>query len=402
MGHLPDLTAAGIAVPPKAGFACTRQVFAPGQLMADPALRDAADTVMVFRRRAHGAAPDPDTATTAAAGLVRRELGTQLPPGFGSDLLQDPAFRAAARQDREEVLLASARPARDADPVRHGRRLAVLEDAVRAADGPPTARAAAGPSVPPVGTGQQELFQVGDHGIPVLQAVPLAPADELGTVSPALAGFTARDLFVTAETVGLEAVKPRRHRRPGPVPDDELDTPSRERRLAMLLGAWAYNPRMAGTMRDLVFWLAHPDPDNPAYQLVTGTFPAEQHDAAATTAALFALHRRRSRSAPVHGSIPVPWVMRQVHGRGHQSTTAALVTMVRAPTIAAMRPLLAAQIRSAADAGISPSWGHLFGDLAHWDGPAVRERWTQLYFGRRTVPRHSSDSDSRDQEALTP
>ncbi|WP_433892717.1 type I-E CRISPR-associated protein Cas7/Cse4/CasC [Streptomyces sp. CA-111067] len=381
LGYLPDLTAAGLAAPANAGYAYARQVFIPGQLLADPALAEAADTVMVFRRRAHGAAPDPDN-TTTPAGLLRRELGTVLPPGFGSDLLEDPAFRAAAREDREEVLLAGARPTRDADPVRHGRRLAVLEDAVRPADTAPATVATPGTARP--ATGQQELFQVADHGMPVPPAAPQAPAAELGTVSAALAGYDAGDLFVTAATAGLDAAKPRRHRRP--VPDDELEWPSRERRLAMLLGAWAHNPRMNATLRDLEFWLAHPDPDSPACQLVTDSLPAGQHEAAVTTAALFALHRRRSRSAPLHGRIPVPWLMHHVHGPGHQATTAALVTMVRAPTISAMRPLLAAQIRSAADAGATPSWGNLFGDLAHWHGTGVRERWTQLYFGRRTVP----------------
>ncbi|WUH90303.1 type I-E CRISPR-associated protein Cse1/CasA [Streptomyces sp. NBC_00433] len=400
LGHQPDLTAAGIAAPANAGYTCTRQVFAPGHLMADPELRDAADTVMVFRRRAHGAAPDPDTATTAA-GLLRRELGTKLPPGFGSDFLHDPAFRAAPRRHREAALLASARPLQDPDPVRRGRRLAVLEDAVRTADIAPSA-AVAPVSAVPAAVGQQELFQVSEHGTVVLPVMSQAPADELGIASPALTGYAARDLFVTKETAALDAAKPRRHRRSGPVPDGELEMPARERRLAMLLGAWAHTSRMSATLRDLAFWLALPDPDIPACRLVTDPFPAEQHDAAATTAALFALHRRHNRSAPVHGSVPVPWLMRQVHGPAHRATTAALVTMVRSPTIAAMRPLLAAQIRSAANAGAAPSWGQLFGDLAHWDGPAVRERWTQLYFGRRSVPRHLSATDSRDQEAPTP
>lgn len=400
VGRLPDLTATGIAAPANAGFAYTREIFAPGHLLAQPLLRDAADTVMVFRRRAHGAAANPDTATTAA-GLLVRNFGTELPPAFGSDLLYDPAFRAAPRPRREALLLAAARPFRSAGPLRHGRRLAILEDAVRPADTAP-AETEAAPSLPS-GAGQQELFQVTDDGTPVLALQAQMPAEDLSAASPALAGYAVRDLFVTADTASLEAVKPRRRRRPNPAPSQDLDMPSQERKLAMLLGAWAHNPRMAGTLRDLVFWLAHPIENAPAYRLVTSSFPTEQHDAAVTAAALFALHRGRNRRAPVHGRAPMAALMRQLHGRGHQETTAALVTMVSSPTIAAMRPLLAAQVRFAADAGATPSWGWLFGDLTRWDSPAVRERWTQIYFGRRLVLRNDPDSGaaSQRQKALT-
>lgn len=96
----------------------------------------------------------------------------------------------------------------------------------------------------------------------------------------------------------------------------------------------------------------------------------------------------------------MPSLMRQIHGPGHQATTAALITMVNSPAIAAIRPMLAAQVRFAADAHVTPSWGLLFGDLADWNSPSVRERWTQLYFGRRSVPRHHPDSHS--QKALIP
>ncbi|MCX4682195.1 type I-E CRISPR-associated protein Cse1/CasA [Streptomyces sp. NBC_01433] len=265
---------------------CTRHVFLPGTLLANPRGKDAAACVLEARSRS----------TTAA-------------PGIGSVRLLEEEFMRATDEERTRLLDRTYEPVCGPDP-------------------------------------EPDLDET---------------------------------LFTTADT-------------PPEARHDEAD-PDPVGILIRKLGGWALSPHTRGLMTNLASWAAAPSVTNPACSPVTRLLPDDLHQPGMMTAALFAVHRKTSQagSSP-YGKAPLARLMRAFgtgYDRGplHQPTRAAMTVILRARRTEDLLPLLLRQIRYAATQGLTPNWGSLMHDLAHW-GPATQERWQQQFYTRTALPAH--------------
>ena len=377
VGRAPDVTVAGLTVENHSKITNQRDVTLPGTLLADPRTHAAAAVVLDCRQRA------------AAAPERRLDLATEVPPGFGSQQLLDPAFLAAGADEQAELLLTLLVPATGADAGRDGERLAALTTAVA-----PRSAAAARPGKPPrapaaaAGPSDREsqpaLFAIDDQGH---VHTPALPAEGPDLYDDSL--FTTADTPLTAapgphpDRTGPEGV---------PAPGDTAGLADPAALLSQRLGALASSAYERPTIAQLVAWAARPTLDNPARERVTAGLAADLHEAALLTAALFATHRRTSVSAPLYGHTPLPRLARalgsgRVYGPGHPATATAMRLVLRTRTLPALRQPLLALIRRTAAEGLTPDWSELFLDLAAWpDDHQVRTRWSLLFHTTAPLP----------------
>ncbi|MEE1823758.1 type I-E CRISPR-associated protein Cse1/CasA [Streptomyces sp. BE20] len=372
VGRAPDVTVAGLTVESHSKIVNQCDVTLPFALLSDARTHTAAARVLDCRR---SAALVPDR---------RRDLGIEVPPGFGSDHLLDPAFLAAGADEQAELLLARLRPAAGADPGRDGRRLAALSTAV-------APRSAAQPQREPTPATTQGARS--DAPQPALFAVDgrgwvLAPEPPADVWDP----LDDDSLFTTADTATPSPYPGPGDRGPGADGEDADEETDPAALLSQRLGVLANSPYERPAMASLIAWAARPQLDNPARPRITAGLPARLHEPAMLTAALFATHQRTSGSAPRYGHTPLPRLARAIgsgrtYGPAHPATATTMRLILRTRTPDALRLPLLALMRRAAGQGLTPHWSSLFEDLAAWpDGDQVRTRWSLLFHTAAPLP----------------
>ncbi|WP_405814687.1 type I-E CRISPR-associated protein Cse1/CasA [Streptomyces sp. NBC_01390] len=368
-GRTPDVVAVGLAVRDHSVIVHQRRITLPADLLADTRSAAAAHTVMHFRRQARTVAPDR---------LAGRSVGTVLPPGFGSGLLDDPQFLDAEPDEQAALLFAAACSATGV----HGRRRTLLAGAVShlIVDGseaapeepPPTEHATASSS-------QMQLFSL----------EPDVPGSPVGEGARA-AMDTHDDSFLFVTAASTTAAPPTRSRRRGDHPRvSDGETGELAFTLTRQLGRWDAHPRTRYVLVQLATWVVRPSPDTQAYRLVTRLMPDHLQHAALLTAGLFAMHRRTNSRAQRYGGAPLARLMRAfgsdgspLRGPADLPTRAAALNLLRVPDAHALRVPLARIIRKAAQQDLTPHWGQLFTDLAEW-GPDIRQKWADQFYTAR-------------------
>lgn len=370
-GRFPDVTATALAANKKK-LLFRREVTLPGNLLADARATTAARDVMDVRRALGRLSP-----RRLNEAYKDATLGTTVPPGFGSDLLHDPAFLAVSRPRRIGTLTRLARGAHPADPLRRTGRTAVVVRAVRLADSLPAPAPAPQPE-PTDDTQEFTLFPLSDLAA-ATTAAPALPDSDVPDDNPDDLLWDDDDLFTTADTAAPAA------------PADAESNPGMT--LARQVGRWAANPHHRDLITALAAHAVRPAPHTPAVARVTLLVPPEHQEAGALTAALLAYHHSTSPRGPIYGSTPLPRLMRafgsgRSYGPDHRDTKNTLDRMVHTQHPGQLRPHLVRTVRYAATHGLVPYWPGLFDDLAGWDH-TVRSRWATLFYtARPTSPKN--------------
>jgi hypothetical protein len=360
-GRCPDVAATALAANKKK-ILFRRDVLLPGGLLADARATTAAGDVMDVRRALGRLSPGRLNEAYKDA-----TLGTTVPPGFGSDLLFEPAFLAATRRQRIGTLSRLAHAVHPADPLRRARRSGAGVGAVMPLTDTPPA-----PAPRTDTTDDTQEFTLFPLSALAAATTSDLPDNDVPDDSPHDLGWDD-DLFTTADTVA-------------PTAGTESES-NPGMNLARQVGRWAANPHHRDLVTALAAHAVRPAPHTPAVAKITLLVPETHQEAGALTAALLAYHHSVSPRGRMYGSTPLPRLMRafgsgRSFGPDHRDTKNTLDRMVRTQDPVQLRPHLVRTVRYAATHGLVPYWPGLFDDLAVWD-QTVRSRWATLFYTAR-------------------